>query len=313
MRAAAQNLILGLAEDMQWAELRPFVESLRTTSFEGEIRLFVAGLDLETSRRLQRHDVSLHRFRRIRVVRNGRVFHAYDPPLRRFRSKRIARLYPPTIRGLALLSSDSTSARAHLSAPLSIPHVSRYYHYYRYLSRRAEQYKNVMLTDVRDVFFQRDPFAFQIRDQVHCFLEFEGETLGSQSHNRAWLRGVYGENVLRQLADRPISCSGVTIGPTSGILEYLRAMVNALVSVPVQWAGVDQGVHNYVAYTGLAGDVAFTPNRGGPVATLAVVPRADVDALMPEGLAHVNVFHQYGHHPALAEMLLQRLGADRHF
>jgi hypothetical protein len=294
---------------MQWAELRPFVDSLRATSFDGEIRFFVAGLDAETSRRLQGQGVSLHRFRRLRLERDGRIFHAYDPPLSRFRSNRITRLYPPAIRTLGLVGIDRASARARLSAPLSIPHVSRYYHYYRYLSRRAGHYENVMLTDLRDVFFQRDPFAFQI-GKVHCFLEYEGETLGSHKGNRQWLRGVYGDNVLRRLADLPISCSGVTIGPVDGMLRYLRAMVNDLVSVPFQWAGVDQGVHNYVVHTGLAGDIAFAGNDRGPVATLAAVPKADVEAALPDGYAHVNVIHQYDRHPLLAEMLLRRLGAD---
>jgi len=34
--ADARNLILGMAEDLEWEALRPFVESLRKTRFAGE-------------------------------------------------------------------------------------------------------------------------------------------------------------------------------------------------------------------------------------------------------------------------------------
>ena len=60
------NLILGMVENMEWAELRPFVHSLKQTGFTGEIRLFVAGIDPSTFRRLRREGVHVHDFRRLR-------------------------------------------------------------------------------------------------------------------------------------------------------------------------------------------------------------------------------------------------------
>src|SRR5262245_37065751 len=150
-----RNAILGMAEGLGWEALRPFVESLRETSFAGDVHLFVAGIDETTSERLRHEGISLHPFRRLRFDRNGRVFHAYDPPLQRFRSSRIARFYPSLIRTVTSLSRDRFTAQARLAAFISMPAIGRYFHYYLFLVASGTRYANVMLTDVRDVFFRR--------------------------------------------------------------------------------------------------------------------------------------------------------------
>lgn len=305
--AARPKLILGVAEDMCWEQLRPFVESLGRTSFDGELRLFVAGLDASTIRRLEDEGVRLEHVRRLRFERRGRVFHPHDPPLRRFRASRVTRAYPWLIRALAIPTRDRLRTRCRLAAPLSFPHVARFLRYYDYLSRPGASYDAVMLTDVRDVFFQRDPFDFDIGASVHCFLEHPHETLGSQKHNRGWLLAAFGEDVLRELEDRPISCSGVTIGAGAAVLGYLRVLVDLLLGIPRQQGGIDQAAHNYAVHRGLVPDLELVANDGGPVTNLAIVPEAEVLAALPDGYSHVNVLHQYDRHPQLAEMLLSRL------
>lgn len=185
--------------------------------------------------------------------------------------------------------------------------MARFFYYHAFLHRAASGgYANVMLTDVRDVFFQRDPFAFDIGPFVHCFLEHEDATLGSQKHNREWMRAAYGDDVLREMANAPISCSGVTIGAERAVRGYLDVMVDLLLRLPRQEAGIDQAIHNYAIHRGLIRDLVLVPNMG-PVATLALVPAEIVLSALPDGYAHVNVFHQYDRHPPLTETLLSRL------
>jgi hypothetical protein len=302
--AKRPSVILGMAEGFDWEGLQPFVESIRRTSFSGEVHLFVAGVDDRTMDILRHKGIVLHPFTRIRFERGGRVFHPYDPPLRRFYSAKLAALYPPILHTLASPSRDPLTAQARLAAPISIPYVARFLRYYRFLRSTGTRYANVMLTDVRDVFFQRDPFDFDVGDSVNCFLEDESRTLATEPHNRNWLVEAYGKAVLRTLGDKAISCSGVTIGPRERILAYLEVMTRELLKLSHQATGIDQGVHNYVLHQGLVPSVRLIRNGEGPVLTLALVPRPEIEAAMEKGSLDANVLHQYYRHPRLSAALL---------
>ncbi len=297
-----RNLIMGIAEDLEWETLRPFVESLRQTQFAGEVRLFTAGASERTLRLLRDHGVVVDQFVRVRVKRGPRVFQ----PLR---SSRVTRAYSPVLRIASRMTRDTTSASAWLAAPLSVPSVARYLRYYRFLSTAPkDRYENVMITDTSDVYFQSDPFDFQIGTQVNCFLEDARETLSSEPANRYWLASAYGEQVVDELGSLTISCSGVTIGPYRAILEYLRVMADSLLRLRYQWAGIDQAVHNYMIYKELVPGVKLVANGEGPVLTLGIVPPAEVAAALSDGYASVPILHQYDRHPHLQEILLSRLG-----
>lgn len=302
-----KNLILGLAEGFDWEQLRPFVDSLARTSFDGEVHLFVGGTDKQTVATLRERGVLVHPYRRVRFERNGRVFHAYDPPLQRFRSSRITPLYPHVIRGLATFSTDRLAAGALLAAPLSLPYVARYFRFYRFLASSGPRYANVMVTDVRDVFFQRDPFDFDVGDAANFFLEDARHTLGSERYDREWLLTAYGDEALRELGDRLISCSGITIAPRYAMLVYLRVMTAELLRLPRQTVGIDQGVHNYVIHKGLVPRARLIRNGEGPVFTVGLAPHEEIDAALDAACFDANVVHQYQHHARLAETLLQRL------
>jgi len=231
------------------------------------------------------------------------LYHPYVPPLQRLGSTRLTPLYPPILQTLAGVARDRLAAQARLAAPISIPYVARFLRFFRFLASSGQRYANVMLTDVRDVFFQGDPFDFDMCGTVNCFLEDERQTLGRQRHNRDWLLTAYGEETVRSLGDKPISCSGVTVGPREPLLAYLRVMTGGLLRLTHQSVGIDQGVHNYVIHNNLVPNVRLIRNGEGPVLTLALVPRPEIEAAMEEGRLPANVLHQYNHHPRLAEVL----------
>jgi hypothetical protein len=303
-----RNLILGLAEGLTWAQLRPFVESLNRTSFSGDVHLFVGRTDDETMSALRAEGVILHPYRLLRYERDGQIYHAYALPFRRFRSSRLTPFYPSVIRALCRVQSNELMGRARLAAPISIPHVARYFRFYRFLADNANStYENVMVSDVYDVFFQRDPFAFEIGDDVHAFLEDHRQTIASERYHRDWFRIAYDEKTLRELGDKPISCSGVTIARRSGMLAYLRVMTEELLKLPRQTVGIDQGVHNYAIHRQLVPRVQLVPNGAGAVFTVSHVPPREIDAALDEGRDGWNVVHQYQHHARLRKTLLGRL------
>jgi hypothetical protein len=293
------DLVLAAAQDYDWESTRPFVESLNATGFAGEIRFFAPGVSRVSARRLEQAGVSVSRPARVRLKVGRRVFQPYNPRTTRVRWH-VQPLYRQVVRVLASLSPDRRTAALRLAGAIGNVEVARYFWFHRYLSRALPRYRNVMLTDVRDVIFLGSPFDFEIGDAVHFFLEHDRFRLRDQVNNRGWLIGAYGEHALEELGDRPISCSGVTIGAAPAVLDYLTVMVDHLLRLSRQYKGMDQGVHNYVLHKGLVPRARLVPNRDGPVLTAGLMSEDEAVELLTERAGAIKVVHQYDRHPRLA-------------
>ncbi len=288
-----RDLVLAAAQGYGWETLRPFVESIRATGFDGEVRFFVSDIDGATVERLQEAGVALTWPRRYALRIRGRRVGPFNPRLR----------WP----GLpALVGAAPLSARARLLGTVSNIDVARYFWSWLHLAGSRSSYRNVMLTDVRDVLFLRDPFRFDVGDAVCCFLEDERQTLGTQWMNRGWLEAAYGSDVADSLADRAISCSGVTIGSARAVQAYLAVMVRELARLPRQPSGIDQGVHNYVVHSGHVPEVRPLGNDTGPVLTIGIMSDEDAEKLVLARLDDANVVHQYDRHPRAIEAARRR-------
>jgi len=284
---------------MPWQVLRPFVLSLRRTGFDGELVLFAAGLDRSTRRSLASSNVEVRPLRRAQVSLGRRTLQPYDPVF-----GRLHKHYPTLIRQASRVFDDPKSAAIRLAALVSVRDTRRFFAYLDYLSTSDVSFGNVMLTDVRDVFFQADPFAFDLDGGLNCFLEDAAETLGTQPHNRKWLQAAFGSEVVREMSAKPIICAGVTVGSVELVLRYLEVMADFLFRLPHQGVGLDQAVHNYVLHKGLVPGARLIPNGTGVVSTLGIVPETRVNELMSSA-----VLHQYDRHPTVTARLLDSLGS----
>jgi hypothetical protein len=284
----SRDLILGVAEGMKAHEIEPFVASLRQTGFDGDLVLLVADLESDALKLLSSAGARLLRVPRLQA------YHA--------RLHSLHAVYPRVIRWASSIARDPTRTAARLAASISVRDVRRFFVYYRYLCECRPAYANVMLSDVRDVVFQSNPFEREIGDELLCFLEDERLTLGTERHNRKWLQTAFGDTVAMELAAEPIVCAGVTIGPRAAMLDYLKVMVTFLLGLRAQRIGLDQAVHNYVLHRRLVPHARLVPNGQGLVATLGLVPAEAVGALV-DGAA---VLHQYDRHPALQAALVRR-------
>jgi len=83
-------------------------------------------------------------------------------------------------------------------------------------------------------------------------------------------------------------------------------MVDELARLSRQPPGTDQGVHNYVVNERLH-EVTFVRNGERGLVTLALVPGAEVEGMLPDGYAEMRVLHQYDRHPRLAEILSRQI------
>jgi len=118
----------------------------------------------------------------------------------------------------------------------------RYFAYLHHLEHN-KNYRNVMLSDVRDVFFQGDPFRQPLQNDVVCAVE--NTLIGQNQMNALWLYKAYGAAVLREMVRHRVSCSGTTIGTYAGVSRYCSLMcdeINAHLNVET----TDQAYHNFV-------------------------------------------------------------------
>lgn len=130
---------------------------------------------------------------------------------------------------------------------------TRYYKYLEFLEKN--KYNNVFLTDVRDIVFQKNPFDELPKDDFLFFFEEDrSEVIGNNTYTDYWIIQSFGDVVLNELKEKPIICSGTTFGSYKNILFYLIKMTNLLNVIKIQKPetykiiGLDQGIHNYIAY-----------------------------------------------------------------
>ena len=191
--------------------------------------------------------------------------------------------------------------------------LSRYLKYYEFLSSRRYDY--ILLTDTRDVIFQKDPFEVDMSRNLYCFLEKDGMGIGDCISNSQWVKAGFGIKKLNELYNKPISCSGTTMGSYNGIMQYLTAVIQAtglLDSAALKVKGMDQGIHNVLIHDNILKDFVLMENQKH-INTMCYVPKEDI-SLSPEGIvvnkdgSVSNIIHQYTYspHDELCAQLIKR-------
>ncbi len=264
-----KNLVLGTIKGYDFEVLRPFLATLKKAGYEGDTVFFYSQIDPKTLETLREWGVILVPFMTT----------------------------PPYMEG-AWARHNEWTTNAHWQN--TAVHSLRYLLAYCYLKEFGDRYENVLLSDTRDVIFQKDPFDFSPQDKLYCFTEHEGSVIADSSINAMWIEKGFGKEVSDELASKPIICSGVTVGSAARVLEYLSIFVKTVVDrdVPIEIPGMDQGIHNYLIYKNLLPALQIYKNDEGPVFTVGIE-----DTLVRKNghilNGHVvvpNVVHQYDRH-----------------
>lgn len=189
------------------------------------------------------------------------------------------------------------------------PVMARFAAFDRYLAGRGD-IRSVLITDVRDVLFQKAPFAPQPTG-LEVFVE--GDRLGDHAFNMKYLRALIGEEMAQALAPSPSVCVGTVMGPQAEIVRFCR-MVLMLAAVPRSEFGgafgADQAACNIAVHMGLL--QAEVNENYGRVATIGLTPRGqlglkDGQVVNPDGSISA-VVHQHDRHPHLAAAMHKRWG-----
>jgi hypothetical protein len=193
-------------------------------------------------------------------------------------------------------------------------HISlgRYFVAHDLVRAHRGEFDHVLLADCRDVVLQSDPFT-SIGDDV--LTGTEEQLIGNCPFNSKWIGRVFGADVLRDLADKPIVCSGVSLGPTEAVQRYLTAMCTTIwrhLPIVMMDNGYDQGVHEYLVHEHVVSAV-MTSSREGVIATLGYEMPEHIVAEHASGRIRVrgtypHIVHQYDRHPALVPFVEQVYG-----
>jgi hypothetical protein len=196
--------------------------------------------------------------------------------------------------------------------------LGRFFLIRSFLAIRANEYSAVLLSDSRDVVFQRNP----LEDFEGGLLTgVENRPIENQPQNCEWLRKIYGESpeTLNELWPKKVICSGVTLGATTEALSYLDRMCAEFIEQLPRLAYIeylDQAVHNKILYgDGADLDLRLTDNSKGSIAHLATSDLSEFDPDWSNGLRMkdgriVSIVHQYDRHPELMRALLARLESN---
>jgi hypothetical protein len=174
-----------------------------------------------------------------------------------------------------------------------------------------------MMSDVRDVVFQRNPFDGIASQKCHFFLESASRTIGDDPTNSRWVRGCLTADEAQALGRCRISCSGITIGGTTAIMAYLERMAARVEAMPLRiyrsiGHGYDQAIHNFLVHLDPAIDGIVVENNGH-IATMALEPRA-LYRLDAQARIHATdgrlfpICHQYDRFPDISEAVAARYG-----
>lgn len=312
---AADTAVLGAAIGLRAHQVSPFLRSLRNSGYRGDVVLVV---DWALRREL-RHEASTlgvrllwtptllpMNFGRIHASRTLRVLWAtVQAPVWRLLA---------ALDRLPLEQGRRTRLKGTVGQLVCTPMEARFLRYWRYL--RKEPHARVLLTDVRDVLFQSDPFDELPAIGLAVSIETRSYTVGTEPLNSDWVRKAYGEDVLTEIGQSPVSCVGVTYGDRRSMSAYLELMTEEILRLPAAAArdgGADTAIHNTLIWTDRLGPVHRLETLDSPVATLNGVPEEDV-RLSPRGRllnrdgSEPSVLHQYDRLPGGAgQGLVQEL------
>ncbi len=163
----------------------------------------------------------------------------------------------------------------------------------------------VLITDVRDVIFQADPFLPRPH-RLLAFQEYEAGVLADHAFNMKYIRALAGEDLAQAVSQQPCVCVGTVMGSRADILRFCRTIL-MLATTPRSAIGgafgADQAACNLAIHLALI-EAEVLPNYGR-VATLGMSPASSLTfqngkVVNPNGTISAIV-HQHDRHPHLAE------------
>jgi len=157
-----KNLIMAMGSGYSESDLAPFFNSLNQSGYTDDICFITQEQDAKALSNFSKAgNVKIH------LIRDQK-------PMKKNRVRKIGQFIDSTCARYPVLRKLSVNFREKYAIKNSCAHLRRHFFFRDILSSYAKEYQNVMMTDVRDVVFQRDPFDFEIQPgSIYYFLEAE--------------------------------------------------------------------------------------------------------------------------------------------
>ncbi|QDA59268.1 hypothetical protein [Hymenobacter jejuensis] len=267
-----KNLILGIADNYSYFDLIRFFKSLSKVNFQGHICIFIGPNN--------KPDLVYNlKNKKIELISYRLDFPFIDTP------------HPDNFPSLP--------------SPIHIYNY-RHFMYYNYLLENGEEYDNVLLTDIKDVIFQKDPFDFTIEDAL--YVAIEAHIISDCIWTKQWLLAGYDKEVLDRIKNKRVTCAGTTMGPTEQIKRYLKIMLTAIVATNDAVNCVDQAIQNVLLYQGVLEPTIRLHNEEGIIVTVGTDDPSKYNynsqgcLLNQKGYPALTI-HQADRHPAMLQKL----------
>lgn len=208
-----RNLILTTGSNYNFRHLLPFFSTLEDINFKGDVVFF--------SNKISNFDIT--KFTKINLI---------EIPFNNA---------PPVFQDSELNSLLNTDKEI-------ITKTLRYLMYKAYLQKNIDQYNHVLISDIRDVVFQDNPFKYPLENGLSTFLEDNSQTIKTNFYNSQWIREGFGQKTLDLIGHNTISCSGVSFGTPKAIIDYVDVMTPFIEELNGKNCR-DQGIHNYIIYS----------------------------------------------------------------
>jgi hypothetical protein len=258
-----KNLIIGTATGYKYADMQYFFTSLKAINFKGDVTILVSDdIDPETKNALTEQGVNL-----IYVPNSVLKFS------KRYANSRLWKIHQLPHKLVYALLNIGSGKLKRLSSYVKKFHLisgSRYCYYYDHLLENRDEYSLIMITDVRDVIFQADPFSEINKESVLNFYA-EENSIADSFYTAYWIKHAFGKRALNAVKDKISICSGTTIGSMGRMMDYLEKMIVSQAKITgglTGLGGFDQGVHNYLVHNNYFPGSKLLKNTEGEVATL---------------------------------------------
>jgi hypothetical protein len=190
---------------------------------------------------------------------------------------------------------------------------ARFLKYLEYLS--DVEYDKVLISDVRDLVFQSNPFENLPTEFLYFFEEDRGIRLGNCVYNAYWMNCAYDHSVLGELFWNPILCAGTVLGSKEEIIKFLKIFKQELLTIKsarydmYRSVNIDQAILNYIAYKNRQDIKLEIKLNGDIVGTVGLtVTRPEASDLITHTSEAVSIngyfpsiIHQYDRHAELVK------------
>ncbi len=260
---AGNNLVLGWLYDRSWEEVRAFVISAERAKMDAHVVILAWHNEASTWERIRDHGIEV-----IAVPCDYVMFETEEVHHRPVRN-------------------DLTHF------------ISRRYCFYGWYLNQHREYDQVMLTGIRDVIIQSDPFEYNSGNALCCFLE--SRLIKKCNWNCMWLHDGFNQDELEKIHENSISCAEIVLGKSNRVTEYVKLMVPHICGPNLKIRVIDQAVHNYLLWNKMLGEVRLFKPGEGPVFTMGYrYQEREAEIIMNESNQVLNddgtiasVIHQY--------------------